>query len=199
MIIYVDNTRSRVLQVGRDGKVDKVVDRVAGQTELVNHVSPNKSAVVPAVANDDRPAAKLVKDLLERRQAHLLRPGLIVQTRLEELRFKTELFIHPGRHIKEERDGFMCTYFLDQLERLSVRFFDGPLDERPQLLRHFVANQTESRHARLVVRNHVPRFESAASERVEILARIHRLVHIFQDLGRFDLEFKLVDFHKESR
>lgn len=107
MIIYVDNTRSRLLQVGRDGKVAKVVDGVAGHMELVNHVSQNKSSVVPAVANNDRPAAKLVKDLLERRQAHLLRPGLIVQTRLEELRFKTELFIHPGRHIKEERDGFM--------------------------------------------------------------------------------------------
>jgi hypothetical protein len=108
------------------------------------------------------------------------------------------LSIQAGTSKKKEM--VLNTYFLDQLERLSsVRFFGGPLDERPQLLRHFVANQTESRHARLVVRNHVPRFESAASERVEILARIHRLVHIFQDLGRFDLEFKLVDFHTESR
>jgi hypothetical protein len=106
------------------------------------------------------------------------------------------LSIQAGTSKKKET--VLCTYFLDQLERLSVRFFDGPLDERPQLLRHFVANQTERRHARLVVRNHVPRFESAARERVEILARIHRLVYIFQDLGRYR-EFKLLDFHKESR
>ena len=64
-------------------------------------------------------------------------------------------------------------YFFDQLEWLSVAFFDGPLNQRSQLFRHFVANQTESGHARLVIGNDISRFETTASERIEIVTRVH--------------------------
>ena len=57
---YVDNARSRVLQVGRNGEIDKVVDRESDATELVNHFVPNESTVIPCVSDNDRPSTKIV-------------------------------------------------------------------------------------------------------------------------------------------
>ena len=57
------------------------------------------------------------------------------------------------------------------------------VDQLAQLLRYFVADQTESRHRRFVVRNDRVLLELATGERVEILARIHRLVDFLQQLG----------------
>ena len=74
---------------------------------------------------------------------------------------------------------------LDEFEGLRFVIFDGLLDEFTQLLCYFVTDETESRHRWLVVWDHVTLLESTASELVEILARIHRLVHVLQQLSSY--------------
>ena len=70
--MYVDGAVCRVLEIGRDGEVDEVIDRVADLAEFVDHLVPDKVRLVPVVSDDDRPSAKLFEHFLQRLQAHFL-------------------------------------------------------------------------------------------------------------------------------
>ena len=67
---YVDDASSRVLQVSCDGEIKKVVDGIAGATELVNHLIPDKTTVIPYVSDNDRPSTKLLYNFFERFQTN---------------------------------------------------------------------------------------------------------------------------------
>ena len=69
----VDGAVTRVLQVGRNGEVDEVIDRVANSAELVNGIVPDERFLVPTVTLDDRPSAEFLQDLLERLQSQFFR------------------------------------------------------------------------------------------------------------------------------
>ena len=47
---HVDYAESRILDIGRDGEVDKVVDRVAVPSESVDGLLPGERARVPLIA-----------------------------------------------------------------------------------------------------------------------------------------------------
>lgn len=66
----------------------------------------------------------------------------------------------------------------DQFEWLSFVFHDGLLNESSELLGNFVTEETKSSDGRLVVWNYGVPLELAASKRVKVIARVHRLVHI---------------------
>lgn len=61
---------------------------------------------------------------------------------------------------------------------------ERPFDELAQLFGDAVADLAERRHRRLVVGDHRLLLETAAGEGVEVVARVHRRVHVLQQLGR---------------
>lgn len=72
---------------------------------------------------------------------------------------------------------------LNEAERSFLIVCDGFFDERAQLFRHFIANQTKSSYGRFIVGDDPVLLETSASKLVKILARIHAQVHVFQQFG----------------
>ena len=61
---YINNTSSGILQIGSNGKVNKIVDRVADTTEFVNHFSPYEARFIPGITHHNGPAAKFLENFL---------------------------------------------------------------------------------------------------------------------------------------